>query len=107
MSQHLLESISSKPTVAPLERPQRHNPEQALVLSALAPESVVDHLDDDAEPVELITFGTVRECCPGCQHTHLRLVLRQRRVRLAHLFCTQCHGCFDAHYTNGQSALTI
>jgi hypothetical protein len=33
--------------------------------------------------------------------------LRQRAVRLAHLFCAECESCFDAHYPNGMSALTI
>jgi hypothetical protein len=33
--------------------------------------------------------------------------LRQQCVRLAHLFCAECHSCFDAHYPNGESALTI
>jgi hypothetical protein len=28
-------------------------------------------------------------------------------VRSAHLFCDKCSACFDAHYPNGRSALTI
>lgn len=107
MSQHVLEALISEEQQISVERSQRHHPEDALVLSELRPDAVVDHLDDDAGPVELITFGTVRECCPKCQQTHLKLVLRQRRVRLAHLFCAECQSCFDAHYTNGASALTI
>ena len=107
MSQPVLEPITSPATRASTGGPQRRHPEPGLVLSKLQPESLVDQLDDDAEPIELITFGTVRECCPACQTIHLRLVLRQRRVRVAHLFCAQCQGCFDAHYTNGDSALTI
>ncbi|UUZ55677.1 hypothetical protein LP419_09070 [Massilia sp. H-1] len=50
-----------------------------LILTELAPGAVIDHLDDDGSPVELITFGTVRETCPRCRQTHLKLVLRQRR----------------------------
>jgi hypothetical protein len=26
---------------------------------------------------------------------------------VAHLFCADCASCFDAHYPNGASALTI
>jgi hypothetical protein len=26
---------------------------------------------------------------------------------VAHLFCAECESCFDAHYPNGTSALTI
>lgn len=107
MSQHVLDTLSSEEQQLDMEFSNRHNPDERLVLSDLSADAVVDHLDDDSEPIELITFGTVRECCPTCQHTHLKLVLRQRRVRLAHLFCAQCYSCFDAHYTNGMSALTI
>ena len=107
MSDYVLEPLSdTRHETTPNQR-QRHNPDEALVLTELNPNAVVDHLEPDAAPVELITFGTVRETCPNCQHTHLRLVLRQRRVRLAHLFCAECHSCFDAHYANGASALTI
>jgi transcription elongation factor Elf1 len=55
----------------------------------------------------LTTFGLVREVCPKCQHNQLHLVLRQRAVRIAHLFCAGCASCFDAHYANGAPALTI
>lgn len=78
-----------------------------LVLSELNPLAVIDHLDDDRTPLNLLTFGSVREICPKCQQTHLKLVLRQNSVRIAHLFCADCESCFDAHYTNGAPALTI
>ncbi len=78
-----------------------------LVLSELHPLAVIDHLDDDSVPLNLLTFGSVREICPKCQQTHLKLVLRQNSVRVAHLFCAECQSCFDAHYTNGAPALTI
>lgn len=107
MSDYVLEPVSHKDHAVAPGRRQHHSPDDALILTPLNPSAVVDHLDPDNTPVELITFGTVRETCPQCQHTHLRLVLRQRRVRLAHLFCAECHSCFDAHYANGSSALTI
>lgn len=105
MSEHVLETVPTEQ--APASPKRRHTPAETLILSELHPESVVDHLDDDVLPRSLITFGNVRETCPKCNHTHLKLVLRQRCVRTAHLFCPECHGCFDAHYPNGTSALTI
>ncbi len=105
MSLHLLEPHANTPSDLPPRR-RHHAPEDALHLTELRADAVIDHLDDQA-PVNLTTFGTVRETCPKCLHTHLRLVLRQSAVRTAHLFCTECHSCFDARYANGNSALTI
>ncbi len=105
MSEHVLEPVVTEPCHASPKR--RHAPAEGLVLTELPAEAVVDHLDDDVTPLSLITFGSVREICPKCQQTHLKLVLRQRCVRVAHLFCADCHGCYDAHYPNGDSALTI
>lgn len=107
MSEHLLEPEVHQQTGHDIGRRHRPAAQDRLVLSELAADAVIDHLDDDGSPVELITFGTVRETCPRCQESHLKLVLRQRRVRLAHLFCAECQACFDAHYANGASALTI
>jgi hypothetical protein len=78
-----------------------------LVLSELNPNVVVDHLDGDGAPLNLMTFGNVREVCPKCHRSHLKLVLRQATVRIAHLFCADCESCFDAHYPNGAPALSI
>jgi hypothetical protein len=87
---------------------RRRSPSQDyLVLSELNPRAVVDHLDDEGQPLDVLTFGTVREICPKCQSGHLKLVLRQSAVRIAHLFCAGCTSCFDAHYPNGTPALTI
>lgn len=107
MSEHLLEPELHEETGHDDQRRHRHGAQDRLVLTALAPHAVIDHLDAEDSPVELITFGTVRETCPTCHQAHLKLVLRQRRVRLAHLFCAECQSCFDAHYANGASALTI
>jgi hypothetical protein len=86
---------------------RRCAPEEPLVLSELNPRAVVDHLDDEGQPLHVLTFGTVREVCPKCRTGHLTLVLRQSAVRIAHLFCADCTSCFDAHYPNGTPALTI
>ncbi|GAB3429238.1 hypothetical protein GCM10027320_08280 [Massilia solisilvae] len=84
---------------------RQHGPEDHLILSELNPKAVVDALDEGV-PLNLITFGNVREVCPKCKQ-HLKLVLRQARVRIAHLLCSGCDSCFDAHYANGAPALTI
>jgi hypothetical protein len=86
---------------------RRHSAaDENLVLSELNPRAVIDQHDDDG-PMNLITFGSVRELCPKCAQRHLKLVLRQATVRVAHLFCADCESCFDAHYPNGSPALTI
>lgn len=107
MTEHLLEPEVTEAHHAPAARRNRHSMQERLLLSPLDPDTVIDQLDSSGAPVELITFGTVRETCPECSTCHLKLVLRQRRVRVAHLFCSQCMGCFDAHYANGACALTI
>jgi len=95
------------PATAASDTCRRHHQEGDLVLSELNPHAVVDGLDSDNTPLNLLTFGSVREVCPKCQQTHLKLVLRQGSVRMAHLFCADCASCFDAHYADGAPALTI
>jgi hypothetical protein len=93
----------------PAARPhlvQRRTDDTALTLTELSPVAVFDHLDGEGVPISLISFGAVRECCPKCQGAHLKLILRQRAVRAAHLFCEHCESCFDAHYPNGEPALS-
>ena len=99
-----------EPSSPVAEHPSRrhlYSVDATLVLSELNPRAVVDQLAGAEAPIDLTTFGTVRESCPKCHHHQLRLVLRQTNVRSAHLFCDNCQGCFDAHYPNGKSALTI
>ncbi|MFL6672610.1 MAG: hypothetical protein ACJ8LG_04865 [Massilia sp.] len=86
---------------------RHHGLDDYLILSELNPTAVIDHLDGGGAPLNLMTFGNVREVCPKCKHNQLKLVLRQATVRIAHLFCADCASCFDAHYPNGRSALTI
>lgn len=81
--------------------------DEQLLLTEINGRAVIDHLDGPNGTVHLTTFGTVREACPKCLHPHLTLILRQRNVRTAHLFCVECKGCFDAHYASGASALTV
>ena len=102
-----VEALPSQTEAAVPSRRHPPAPDDVLTFTELDPLSVID--DDNApdQPCELITFGDTREYCPACQTKHLKLVLRQRNVRLAHMFCPACERCFDAHYPNGKSALTI
>ncbi len=86
---------------------RRHHAASDLILSELNPRAVVDNVGHDSAPLNLLTFGSVREVCPKCRRAHLKLVLRQASVRVAHLFCADCASCFDAHYADGAPALTI
>lgn len=104
MNQRVSETYAHPPETSAC---RRHHGDGGLVLSELNPMAVIDQLDDDSAPLNLLTFGSVREICPKCQHTHLKLVLRQNSVRMAHLFCADCASCFDAHYANGAPALSI
>jgi hypothetical protein len=92
---------------APPSRRRQHIADDYLVLSELNPRMVIDHLDDEEQPLHVLTFGSVREICPKCRTHQLKLVLRQQTVRIAHLFCADCESCYDAHYPNGTPALTI
>lgn len=94
------------PASHPVHGRRHRHAEDGLLLTELNPHAVIDH-PDEGKPVSLTTFGTVREICPKCTQTHLNLILRQPNVRIAHLFCADCHSCFDAHYPSGACALTI
>lgn len=99
------ETLSPPPHATPSRR--RAESDDDLVLSELNPHTVIDHGDEEGPELHLLTFGTVREICPKCRSGHLKLVLRQSSVRIAHLFCADCASCFDARYANGAPALTI
>ena len=86
---------------------RQHDEVGELVLRELNPVVVVDHIDGEHTTLTLLTFGSVREICPKCRRNHLKLVLRQTSVRMAHLFCADCESCFDARYADGAPALTI
>lgn len=98
--------VPEKHTPPPGPSRRQHDGVDQLVLCELNPLVVVDHLDGEDLPLTLLTFGSVREVCPKCQRTHLKLVLRQASVRMAHLFCAECESCFDARYPDGAPALT-
>lgn len=82
-----------------------HGGDAPLILSELEYALVFDQQGGPSAPV--LSSGLVRETCPHCPGEHLKLVLRQETVRLAHLFCENCRTCYDAHYLNGRCALTI
>lgn len=104
MSFHVPESLAVPDLSGTYSRRQDAAP---LILTELNPRTVVDIFVDDDQPVDVVTFGTVREVCPKCQQGGLKLVLRQSSVRVAHLFCADCASCYDAQYADGAPALTI
>jgi hypothetical protein len=106
MTVHVPETMSNAHASQSMSGRRHNGGDDRLILSELNPKAVVDGLDADGAPLNLVTFGNVREVCPKCQQ-HLKLVLRQARVRIAHLLCSGCESCFDAHYENGTPALTI
>ena len=106
MNVHGPETMSARDNPSSASRRHPQGPDDYLILSELSPDSVLDNTGTDGVPLNLITFGSVREVCPRCKE-HLKLVLRQTRVRVAHLLCPGCDRCFDAHYANGAPALTI
>ena len=94
---------------APQEKRRAGNTVPTLFLLELDPADVVDgvRLDYGYVSEDISTCGTMRETCPACGGAHLQLVLRQKNVRLAHLFCQSCTRCFDARLADGSPALSI
>ncbi|HXA47354.1 MAG TPA: hypothetical protein VNW52_06975 [Burkholderiaceae bacterium] len=100
---------------SPSRVPGEHRNKSAneLTLIEIDRATVVDsiRLDDgfapDFEPDGVFATGAMRELCPSCQANHLKLVLRQKHVRHAHLYCENCDKCFDARNPNGSSALEL
>lgn len=77
-----------------------------LILTQLSPHQVADTSPLHGQPIDVMTFGMVRELCPACQGG-LKLILRQSSIRVAHLFCADCATCYDARYPDGAPALTL
>ncbi len=80
--------------------------QETLILKQIDPATVIDQVAGQ-EPLQLLSFGAMREACPTCKDAHLRLVLRQANVHAEHLLCPQCGACFDAHFADGRSAFAI
>ncbi|HAT31852.1 MAG TPA: hypothetical protein DCW29_13645 [Janthinobacterium sp.] len=91
----------------PLDNRQADAAMPALVLLEIDPAVVVngERHDDVYVAEDVRTYGAMRETCPMCIGKHLQLVLRQKDVRLAHLFCANCTRCYDARFADGSSAL--
>ncbi len=107
MSEQVLEASAGAAARAIYSRRHIASAKSHLVLSELDPLSVIDCPDMGDAPLDLTCCGAVRESCPKCGGTHLKLILRQAHVRTEHLFCTACESCFDARYDNGAPALGI
>ena len=86
---------------------KRQNSVALLMLIQLDPSSIVDCLPVNGGYLahEFAVAGEMRETCPECKTTHLKLVLLQNGVKRAHMFCEKCTRCFDACYPDGYSAL--
>lgn len=87
--------------------PDQRAGQASLYLVQLDPQSVVDGVryDDTYLADDIRTCGTMRETCPVCAEGHLQLVLRQKSVRVPHLFCLECTRCFGAFLEDGSPAL--
>lgn len=85
-------------------------PQPVLILTELNPVAIIEGvmLDDGFKAEEeVISCGQMRETCPHCHDTHLQLVLRQKAVKLSHLFCPNCTRCYHAAYEDGSPALAL
>ncbi len=85
-------------------------PPPLLILTELNPMAIIEGvmLDDGFKADdEVVSCGQMRETCPHCTSTHLQLVLRQKAVKLAHLFCPNCTRCYHASYEDGSPALAL
>ena len=102
-------SASHQRSTAALQGEHRNRASTPLNLFEIERASVVDAIrqDEIAEPDGVYAVGAMRELCPHCQTSHLKLVLRQKRVRRSHLFCDACSRCFDARYLDGTPALEM
>lgn len=100
------ESLTA-PDQPALPASRRNDDAVALVLTELNLGQVVYVTDEDDLPLDVVTFGTMREVCPKCRQGGLKLILRQSSVRVAHLFCADCATCYDAQYPDGAPALAI
>jgi hypothetical protein len=87
----------------------RHQKTGDFTLVEVDRANVVDsiRLDDGYQPDSVFAIGEMRELCPHCKVHHLKLVLRQKRVRHAHLYCDRCEKSFDVRYPDGRSALEL
>lgn len=101
---------ANPPSTEQRKVPEHRKPDSALpplILVALDPVVVVagERRDDVYIAEDVRAVGAMRETCPACPDTHLKLVPRQDDVRVAHLYCEQCTRCFDAFLADGSSVL--
>jgi hypothetical protein len=86
---------------------KRGDNETPFMLVPLDPMSIVEgvHMGDNYLAPDFAASGEMRETCPKCADTRLKLVLLQKGVKRAHLVCDNCSRCFDACYADGRSAI--
>ncbi len=104
----MMASATQESAAAAARNEHRNLASTPLSLIEIEHTSVVDAIREDLAQSEVVySVGAMRELCPHCRTNHLKLVLRQKRVRQSHLFCEVCDKCFDARYLDGTSALAI
>lgn len=79
-----------------------------ISLVELSPEMVVSglHLPNGLLAPDPTPVATLREQCPHCKSSSLKLILRKDHVIRSHLFCVICTRCYDCVDANGRSELT-
>ncbi|MDR3481116.1 MAG: hypothetical protein P4L91_10420 [Burkholderiaceae bacterium] len=93
----------------PNRNDHRHQKTGDFMLVEVDRANMVDSIRQDGgyQPDGVFALGEMRELCPCCKVHHLKLVLRQKRVRHAHLYCDYCDKSFDARHPDGRSALEL
>ena len=104
----MMASATQEPAKTAARNDHRSYASTPLNLIEIERVTVVDAIRDAYDEADgVYSVGAMRELCPHCRTNHLKLVLRQKRVRQSHLFCEVCDKCFDARYLDGSSALAI
>lgn len=82
---------------------------QRFTLLELPPQEVVSGtlVVGGFQAADVTPVGDMRETCPHCTGSPLKLVLRRDHVIRPHLFCPHCTRCFDAIDADGASLLTF
>ncbi|CAN5442662.1 hypothetical protein BH11PSE11_BH11PSE11_30580 [soil metagenome] len=100
-------TVAEKPVCMAPGVERRRNEPELLGLLAMDPAELVEgaRVGDAYRSKDFFMAGAMRETCPHCMTTHLKMVLLQKGVKRAHVFCENCTRCFDACYDGGPSVL--
>jgi hypothetical protein len=86
---------------------KRQNDPNLLTLVELDKTMLADYLrvEDGNLEYDIAMADDMRETCPECKTNHLKLVLLQKGVKRAHMYCDKCTRCFDVIYAGETSVL--